>query len=196
MATEGSAMFDDPDDVAPPPDPFFQHAPARLRIGALDWPALSPLLHGLEEEPDVIFRRGNASDLAHAIATDTLDAALIPPLPILGADGVRVVPGIALVCPVGLLASVWSAEDVALARDTMPVVACIWACRFRAPYAALRRVLARARQGGLAHVLENQTASTQVSYHLGGDESQQLREILARAKDAGRITASADLVYC
>lgn len=151
-------------------DPFARPAPP-VRLGAVHGPEAAVLVQAIEAEP----HRDTAESLVAMLQSAALEAVLLPPAAAWQVVGVRLVPGIALVrC---------GAER--------PEVLLVWACRARAPYAEIRRVLSMAVRD-----LDAATLPEGMQVRLGGDESDALRALLAEALARGAAPEGQELIYC
>jgi hypothetical protein len=128
--------------------------------------------------PDFLAKAGakvqicNDAEALDALLAATCDAALLAPQYLLDAPAIRIVPGI------GIL----------LAQESgLPEVLRVWACRYRAPYPAIRATLAMAHQAaeacissaaphGYSHVLASAGAESlqQLARSLRPDSCDQL----------------------
>lgn len=95
---------------------------------------------------------------------------------------------------------------------SMPLVLWMWACRFRAPYPRLRRVLAAARQAGMARLEQlsealsaktlipfsssHQYYAETLRFSLGSLEIESVRLLRDKAFEVGRCAADSDIRFC
>lgn len=180
--------------------------PPVLRLGAVDWPAASPLCGGFDALERVGLRRDTPEGLVAALQAGQLDAALLPPLAAWQVERVRLVPGLALVA--GEADDAWedaglrellrcASTGIAELREAWrvhhegPLVLLVWACRPRGPFPDIRRALVHAWRHA-----EGQGLPAGFGYQLGSEESDGLRALLAQAKTHDAADVGQDVVFC
>ncbi len=199
---------------------------SKLRIGAPPAFCTRVLTCGLDASAEADFEEWPVPVLCERLQRHLLDVALLPPLEALRFGPCRVVPGIGIAAMPESLRQVEAArrllemaeagedrtpEFLASPGEALPIVFWLWACRPRAPYPRLRRVLAQAHQRGLADLdeLAQQAerrfeigaadavqALTALSFRIGGAEADSLRRIAAWALDRGLCPPGAGFEFC
>ena len=185
---------------------------APLRLALLDRAHLHALHDPLTHHEQVDVRWRDPGVAAAELASGEHDAALLPVLVVFALADTRLVPGIGVALVADSSAPCDTPEHAALAQalgadgpvrlwgawcanhtgtPPLPLPLYVWACRRRAPYPRLRRVLTQAW-----HSAQATGAPPGLRYALGSAEADGLRRLHALTREAGLPINDAPPPFC